>query len=328
MKISDLGTTSRAALRAEALDWLRRLHGGEASHADAEAVARWRARSPAHAEEFAEVQLFWSVLGDAARKAQSDLALSSPASRPGRHIGRRAFLAGGAALAASAAGAMVLRPPLGLWPSAVELAADYRTRTGERRQIEIENLAAVELNTRTSIDLPPPTEGGARIELIAGEAAIATRDGADLDLVVIAGNGRVASRAGSFNIRKDGPSVSVSCISGAVTVSCGDRTVALRDRQQVAYDAEGTQDVAAIDPEVITAWQRGLLMFRRALLSHVIEEVNRYRSGRVVLLDAALGRRQVVANFRLDRIEDVVDFISKAMGIPIRSLPGGVVLVG
>ncbi len=50
MKISDLDTASRAALRTEALDWLRRLHSGEASQADAEAVARWRARSPAHAE--------------------------------------------------------------------------------------------------------------------------------------------------------------------------------------------------------------------------------------------------------------------------------------
>jgi transmembrane sensor len=328
MKISEIDTASRAALRTEALDWLRRLHSGEASQADAEALARWRARSPAHAEEFAEAQLFWSVLGDAARKAEGDIAVSSSAFRPGRHIARRAFLAGSAALAASAAGAMVLRPPLGLWPSAIELAADYRTRTGERRQIEIENLAAVELNTRTSIDLRPPIEGGTRIELIAGEAAVSTRDGADRDLVVVAGNGRVASRTASFNIRKDGSSVSVSCITGAIAVSCGDRTVALRDREQVAYDPQGAQEVAAIDPEVITAWQRGLLMFRRAPLSHVVEEVNRYRSGRVILLDAALGRRHVVANFRLDRINEVVDFISKAMGIPIRSLPGGVVLVG
>ncbi len=87
-------------------------------------------------------------------------------------------------------------------------------------------------------------------------------------------------------------------------------------------------EIAVVDPEVITAWRRGLLIFRRVPLARLIDEVNRYRSGRIVLIDAQLGRRQVVANFRLDRIDEVVDFIAKAMNIPTRSLPGGIVLVG
>jgi transmembrane sensor len=328
MKISDLDTASRAAMRSEALDWLRRFNSGEATPADAEALERWRAISPAHAEEFAEAALFWSVLGDAARKAEHNRVVAAAAVRSDPHLARRGFLIGGAALAASAAGALALRPPLELWPSVTELTADYRTRTGERRRFEIENVATVELNTRTSLDLRPPLDGGARVELIAGEVAISTRAGAGRELVVIAGDGRVASREASFNIRKDGSAVSVSCIAGAVEVHCRDSTVAIRVGQQVAYDAQGTGGITAIDLDMIAAWQRGLLMFYRAPLSDVIEEVNRYRSGRIILLDAALGRRQVAANFRLDRIDDVVDFISKAMGIPIRSLPGGVVLVG
>lgn len=328
MKISDSDSANRAALRTEALGWLRRLNSGEATPADAEAFDRWRASSPARAEEFAEAALFWSVLGDAAHKAERDRAVLALIPRPDRRLARRGFLVGGAALAASAAGALALRPPLELWPSVAELAADYRTSRGERRQIEIENFAAIELNTRTSLDLHPPLDGNARVELITGEAAVSSRGSAGRELVVIAGNGRVASREASFNIRKDGSSVSVSCTAGTVAVSCRDSTVTIRMGQQVAYDDQGTGEIMAIDPDMIAAWQRGLLMFRRAPLSHVIDEVNRYRAGRVVLLDAALGRRQVVANFRLDRIEDVVDFISKAMGIRIRSLPGGVVLVG
>jgi len=324
----DLTPADRAALRTEALDWLRRLHSGEATPADAEALERWQARSPAHARAFADAALFWGVLGEAAGKAEHDRVVAMPAPRPDRQLARRGFLVGSAALAASAAGVLVVRPPLALWPSVAELAADYRTGTGERRQIEIENVAAVELNTRTSLDLRPPRDGDPRIELITGEAAVSTRGGADRELVVIAGNGRAASRDASFNIRKDGAAVSVSCTAGTVAVTCADRTVAIRVGQQVAYDARGAGEVTAIDPEAITAWKRGLLMFRRAPLSRVIDEVNRYRSGRVILVDAALGQRQIVANFRLDRIEEVVDFMSKAMGIRVRSLPGGVVLVG
>jgi transmembrane sensor len=328
MKISNLDTTNKEALRSQALDWLRRLHSGEATASDAEALDQWRAKSPAHAAEFAEAALFWNVLGDAAHKAERIHAGSAPMPRPKPHLARRGFLIGSAAVAASAAGALVMRPPLGLWPSAAELTADYRTSTGQQRKIDIADFAAVELNTRTSVNLRPPVDGGARIELIAGEVEVSSRGSGNREFVVVAGHGRVASRDASLNLRKDGPSVKVSCISGAVVVSCGDRMVPIRVGQQVTYDAHGAGEITSIDPEEITAWRRGLLMFRRTPLSYVIDEVNRYRSGRVILLDQALGRRQVVANFRLDRIDDVVDFISKAMGIPIRSLPGGIVLVG
>jgi transmembrane sensor len=327
--MTDLSPDKAAELRREAFDWLRRLSSGEATMADADALERWRARSRAHAAEFAKAALLWDVLGDAARKAESGRAAAvSPPDQNDRRLARRGFLIGGAALAASVAGMFVLRPPLELWPSAAELAADFRTQPGERRKIEVAIDAAVELNTRTSLDLRPSVGNEARIELISGEAAVSTRVGADQALVVVAGAGRATARNSSFDIRKDGPSVSVSCIAGTVDVSCEERNVSIRAGQQVTYDARGTREVVAFDPDAITAWQRGLLIFRRVPLSDVVDEVNRYRAGRIILLDRAMRQRLVVATFRIDRIDDVVDFISRAMNIPIRSLPGGVVLAG
>jgi transmembrane sensor len=206
--------------------------------------------------------------------------------------------------------------------------ADYRTRTGERQQIEIANRVVVEMNTRTSIDLRPAADGTSQIELLTGETAIAKRDDTSRELVIVAGGGHAATTRASFNIRKDSQLVSVTCIDGSVHVRCGAGETVVQNGQQVTYDDHGLGEVTAIDPEVITGWQRGLLIFRRVSLSHVIDEVNRYRAGSIVLLDAKLGRRQVVANFRLDRIDEVIDFISKAMDIRTRSLPGGIVLVG
>jgi transmembrane sensor len=298
---------------------------------DIQELEKWRASSAAHAREFAEAALLWTVLGEAARKAEDSRALrASATTRPltNRHLGRRAFLAGGGAIAASLAGALVVRPPLELWPSFSELAADYRTRTGERQQIAVASHVSVEMNTRTSIDLRSGGDGAAQIELLAGEAAIAKRDDTLRELVVLAGNGRAGATKASFNIRKDGSSVSVTCLAGEVEVQCRAAVAAIREGQQISYDERGLGAIATIDPEVITAWQRGLLIFRRMPLAQVIDEVNRYRSGRIILLDAKLGQRQVVANFRLDRIDDVIAFMSKAMNVSTRSLPGGIVLVG
>ncbi|WP_454629938.1 FecR family protein [Bradyrhizobium cenepequi] len=317
---------SPLALRAEAQAWLRRLHSGEATAEDVATLERWRAISPAHAAAFAEASLLWTVLRDAAQQAERNRGAGVMIVRPA--FSRRGFLIGGAALAASAAGIMVMRPPLGLWPSAAELAADYRTGTGERRRIDSQAQVTVELNARTSLDVRHPADGSVQFELLSGEAAIANRLGQAANVTVVAGSGRTVGRNASFNIRKTGSDVRVSCIDGCIDVMCHDRSFALVAGRQLAYDANGHTDVVAADPELVTAWQRGMLMFRRAPLAEVIDEVNRYRSGRVVLVDSTLARRQVIANFRLDRIDDVIDFISKGMNLRVRTLPGGVVLVG
>jgi transmembrane sensor len=322
------------ALQGEAQAWLMRLTSGTATPGDIEAFDTWRARSPAHRQAFAEAALLWNVLGEATRHAAArNPALAAAAASPpeAANPARRAFMAGGMAggglLAASLAGVAVVRPPFGLWPSWSELAAEYRTRKGEQRRIEIAGTMAVQINTQTSIDLRPAADGATRIELISGEAAFATQDVASPDIVVIAGNGRARARRASFNVRKDASSVVVSCIDGEVQVSC-ERMAVLGRGQQAIYDQAGLGPVDIVDPEAITAWQRGLLIFRDESLSRVIAEVNRYRAGRIVLLDSKLGQRRIIANFRLDRIDDVVDFVAQVVHAPVRWLPGGIVLLG
>jgi transmembrane sensor len=70
------------------------------------------------------------------------------------------------------------------------------------------------------------------------------------------------------------------------------------------------------------------LVFREVPLARLIDEVNRYRSGKIVLLDSHLAQRRVVATFRLDRIDDAVTFVRQVMNVPARFLPGGIVLLG
>ncbi len=70
-----------------------------------------------------------------------------------------------------------------------------------------------------------------------------------------------------------------------------------------------------------------MLIFRHEPLRRVIDEVNRYRRGRIVVLDDTLGNRDVVANFHLDRIDEVVEHVVQTFGAHATFLPGGVVLL-
>lgn len=314
------------ALRREA--WTRLLHltSGHASKADVAALKVWCAQSPCHAEVFAQVSGRWRVLGAAIENvAQTGRPMRTGADASARApIGRRALLVG--ALGASAAGAaiMITRPPMGLWPSLGEFAADYRTVTGERRRIALDAQASLDMNTRTTLNVRAASGGGDQIELIGGEAAFATRS---RPVEVLAGNGRAWADDAQFSVRRNDSDICVTCLEGFVHVQQEGRSATLRKRQQVIYDDRSFGHVQNIDPTLVTAWREGELLFQNEPLARVIEEVNRYRPGRIILVNEALGQRRFTAQFKLDRLEVVITQLKATFGARVVSLPGGVVLV-
>lgn len=337
----DHPTTDEAALQREAMEWVIHLTSGNATAGDASRLNRWRAETRAHRKAFAEANLLWDRLGAAAtvgsraagaRRTETPPGTHDPAAGPSerwlrRSTGRRAVLGGALAAAAAAVGYVVVRPPLHLWPSVAELAADYRTGTGEQRHITVGSGVSVSMNTQTSLAIRAPSPEADQIELITGEAAIATGAAASRPLVVIANQGRTIASHATFNIRRDGASVRLACLDGEVRVEHRNQALRVQAQQQVAYNDRGVSQLAAIDPAMVTAWQHGMLVFRYEPLAQVIQEVNRYRSGRIILLNQGLGQRPVVASFHIDRLDEVVTRIQDVFGARVTTLPGGVVLL-
>lgn len=327
VNIDDAIATNNA-LKQEAWDWFLHTVSGDATKADLAALRRWCAQSPRHAEAFAQASRTWRALGPAIETAVRQDGLARAGQRPvtQRPIGRRAFLGGAlGASAAVAAGVLVARPPLGLWPSFSQLAADYRTVTGEQRRIALADHLSVEMNTRTSLNVYPAAGNTDRIELVAGEAVIAA--GAR-PVEVITEHGRIWARAAEFNVRRyEYPETCVTCLDGTVRVGYREQTVTVQQGQQVSYDGRGPGPVTAIDPAVVTGWREGILQFRNEPLSRVIAEINRYRPGTIILMNSDLGERRVSARFELDRLDSVVTQLREAFGAEVTSLPGGVTLV-
>jgi transmembrane sensor len=316
-------------LRREAVDWIHRLAAGTVSVADGEAFRRWLQQSPAHAAAYAEASRLWKQFGPAARNLRRRGEIS-----PGlghlqpqlRAPTRRLILGGGLAAAAAAFGYAVVKPPLDLWPSLAELTADYRTATGEQRQIALPGEVAVHLNTQTSIALRAIDGSAERVELIAGEASFATSM-SRRPLAVLAAAGRTLASDARFDVRRVGAAVCVTCSGGNVQIEYRTDVTAIGPGQQVRYDENGLGNVATIDPELVTAWQQGVLIFRLTPLADVVEEINRYRQGKVILLNTALGRKPVSGRFRIDHMDEILLRLDQAFGAKSRSLPGGIVLL-
>jgi transmembrane sensor len=322
-------TDGNDVLLQEALDWVARLKSGASVRADIEALQRWRQQSPAHEEAFRKAARIFRHAGIAAGElADPPHGIDAPQvlqRSPSAAFARRALLGG--AMAAAAAGYLVVRPPLGLWPSLEELSADYRTGKGEQRKIVVSSDVSLELNTQTSIALRSvPDE--TRIELISGEASVAAMRASPTPFVMLAANGRIRARQADFNARCLDGNVRVTCLNGLVDVAQGEKVVQLRPAEQVSYSPGGMEGSVAVDATQVSAWQSGLLIFRDQALADVVDEVNRYRSGKIIITNADLKQRVVNGTFQISKLGGFVLQVQQLFGAQARSLPGGVVLLG
>jgi len=316
-------TDSPADLRARAKDWVVQIETGDASEADLREFERWLSATPQHAEAYAQAERLWRML-EAPLQAADRQCPRGGAART-RTIGRRGFIGGAiAASVVAAGGAMLFRPPLGLWPSLSELASDYRTAVGEQRKLDLAGGISVEMNTRTSLNIDTGRPDEQRIELIEGEAAVTA--GAT-PVRVRAGGGTVAAANAQFVVRCDMAGVQVTCLAGRVDVAMGGKDADIGARQQIGYGRDlGT--VVTVDPVVAAGWRDGMLVFENEPLAQVVDEINRYRPGRIVLTNAELGRRQVSARFRLARLDAVTTQFREVFGAKVTTLAGGIVIVG
>lgn len=328
-----LAKSGESTLAREAQAWVVRLDSRQATVEDAAAFKRWCEQSTGHATAFAQARQVWEAMRSAAVAAEAGVNASnhanvvafnsrSPKLEP--RMSRRALLGG--AIAASAT-YLALRPPLQLWPSVTEFAADYRTGTGEQREVLVADGVVIQMNTQTRINLRPRTGEVAGIELLAGEAEIQTGVDTASRLEVTAAGGSISAAGGRFNVRYTGADVCVTCLQGRVEIQHGSQRAALDVRQQLTYDTRGLGAPRSADAASVSAWRQRQLVFDQAPLSTVVDEINRYRPGKIILTSAELGRTRVQAIFSIDRLADATALIRDVYGAEVIELPGGIVLL-
>jgi transmembrane sensor len=306
-------------IQREGLAWLALMVSGRATVKQLAAMEDWRTRSPTHADALAQAVALHRLLAAQAVKIEH----FSPAfwERP---INRRLAFGG---MAASLAGIACVHPPLGLWPSLAELSSDYRTGIGEQRKVAVAGGVALDLNTRTSIALRSRPDRPA-IDLIAGEITAAVHLPWRERFVAVAGDIQVSAAKSTFDIRRLADRVCVTCIDGELAIHGGRDRVTLKAREQVNFKGGSPGKPSIVDPAIVAAWRQGLLVFYNAPLANIVDEVNRYRPGKIVILDADLGRQRFNATFQIAHIEDVISNLQRLSSAPVTSLPGGIVLLG
>lgn len=310
-------------LEHEALNWIIRLTSGSATQADARAFEVWRDQAPEHAGALREMVALRQALRAMPLPTVTPdkvVPFAAPAFGKASAMSRRAVLAGGSAAVAASAAALLVNPPFGLWLSLAELNAGERTAVGERRTLQIARGVTLEMNGRTAVSLDA---NAGRARLVTGEAfASVAADARPLLLRV--GNESWSVQGAETNVRSSDRQTCISCIKGELRRVDG--AVTLRGGQQYIATDGAEPRIAAVDADHSSGWRRGVLLFRRTPLADVIEDINRYRSGTLILANADLGHRTVSGMFHTDKIENAPRQLQQLLSLKVRELPGNVIV--
>lgn len=281
------GDQDRDALIAQASEWLARLDAGRTTERELDA---WREADPRRAAAFAQVAAAWSRL-DVLRTADA----LPPAPEP--RVSRRAWLAGGGALAASLAGGAYLgRDQL--------LRTGLATDVGERRTFTLPDGSSVELNTDTKISWRFDRKRR-RFWLERGEAALTVAQDAfrPFELVTVRGLARLA--AGQFNARLRPAGLDLIVLAGQAAVETASASAqvgvasagAARQVLEITDQRIDVADAREAEVQSVQAWRRGEIVFEGQALSVAVEEYNRYLTRKLVVDDARAAKLRLGGRF-------------------------------
>ncbi|OZI32459.1 iron dicitrate transport regulator FecR [Bordetella genomosp. 10] len=157
--------------------------------------------------------------------------------------------------------------------------ADYRTGTGEVRDVALPDGTRVWLSTASAFNRDY-SDSLRRLRLVAGEILIQTAADPGRPFVVDTPQGRLRALGTRFTVRLDGDATIVSVFQGAVEARTTDTgaTRIVQAGQQTRFDRETVAGTESADP-AREAWTRGVLIADNTPLADVLRELQRYRGG-------------------------------------------------
>lgn len=325
----DPNADSNADHHAVALSWLSVLHN-QPTIADQARFSRWLHADPAHAEAYAQAQVLWELSEEPATAlAGEDAAALDALLRKMDTPTARKLPHGVAALAMAACLVLMVSVAMGWNPQrwADDLSADYVSAPGQVRTLILEDGSQVTMDADSAIDVHFD-DGERHVELRRGAAFFhVTHTGEPF--VVDGGRGETRVLGTQFEVRLQPAGAQVTVLSGRVGVKAAVDAPQqiLTAGQRARYDRERTGAPQSVDSESQLAWRQGWLNYARTPLADVINDLNRYYAGRIILLNDQLAAKTVSGSFPSRDPQAVLAALKSVVGFQQYEALGRVIVI-
>jgi len=287
----------------DALAWIVRLHSGDETEADRAAFESWKATSSGHAAAAERAEALWRSL--------------QPALRRYRGAGRRMASLILALSVGMTLAAMAVFKPL----TYAELLADYRTSTGEVRSVALADGSVVELDTGTSFDVGDDRR---TLKLYSGQIFVRVAPDPSRPFRVVTERAETRALGTAFAVRVGGDSEWIVVTEHAVRVTeeATRRSIDLEEGEALEIGPGRSAKPSRADLDSLLAWRSGSLHFHDVPFGTVVAEVERYRRGRIVVLDGEVRRLPITGNFAVGDTDAFLDAAALSLPVRIVRLPG------
>ncbi|CAD6877225.1 hypothetical protein [Methylomonas albis] len=206
--------------------------------------------------------------------------------------------------------------------------ADFRTGTGELRKIQLSDGSTVILNTASSLSVAF-SERQRVIHLHGGEAYFKVAADAARPFEVLSSGGRVRALGTAFDIKQWQGNLAVTVYEHSVRVafSGGETLERLAEGQRVVSAGGKTGVPEAVNLKQAAAWQERRLVFKEKPLQQVIDDLNRYRPGKILIADSALAGHLVTGVFDANEPEAALSVIEKTLSVSETRLTDALVVL-
>ena len=197
------------------------------------------------------------------------------------------------------------------------LMADYRTATGERRWVALNDGSRIQLNSASAIDASFNAERRL-VQLRQGEIVVNT--GTDnRPFWVQTRDGYLRALGTRFLVREEAHGTLLAVQQGAVAVFADSQTASarqvLKPGEQVMFNRSGIRPAVAngLDP---WAWSDGVISAHDMRLDDFLTELARYREGVLRCSEAVAGLR-VSGTYQLDDTDQVLGLVAQSLKLDV-----------
>jgi transmembrane sensor len=317
------------ATEREASDWFARLNADDVTAADRARFETWLRMHPANAKAYGELIGTWNLLvksGPLVRAVYFGQAMNAASARSVRPV----------RWLAAAVAATLVAVVLGVswrWYQQNEHTR-FQTAIGEQVAVTLPDGSAINLNTNSLVEVDY-SRGSRVIRLERGEAYFSVAHDTHRPFWVHAGDHWVRAVGTAFNVYLRPAGVQVTVSEGTVNVvnatgsesppseaSYTQSAAAVTAGEQA--DAHGRADVIralnAAQLNRLLAWRKSTLYFQDEPLGAVVDELMRYTTLKIEIVDDSLRRVPVGGTFQTspEGAEALLTMLQDGFGAKVR----------